>query len=164
MGKPAWEQAKSSQDEITAALLNRSASAAALNEWYVGLIFRNNIHRKSTLAELSVTLFLAVSVVFERYRPAAYADADACIKLSPKNAKGYFRYVAPTCCPSLTLHSAVLSLLLSCYAILTCRKAKALDGMTRYEEAFHAMQRGVTVEPENVASPSFESRLSICRS
>jgi hypothetical protein len=35
MGKPAWEQAKSSQDEITAALMNRSASAAALGEWYV---------------------------------------------------------------------------------------------------------------------------------
>jgi hypothetical protein len=37
MGKPAWEQAKSSQDEITAALMNRSASAAALGEWYVGV-------------------------------------------------------------------------------------------------------------------------------
>lgn len=24
-------------------------------------------------------------------RPAAYADADACIKISPKNAKGYLR-------------------------------------------------------------------------
>ena len=37
MGKPAWEQAKSSLDEITAALLNRSASAAMLGEWSVGL-------------------------------------------------------------------------------------------------------------------------------
>jgi hypothetical protein len=37
MGKPAWEQAKSSLDEITAALLNRSASAAMLGEWLVEL-------------------------------------------------------------------------------------------------------------------------------
>ncbi|KAG7566962.1 hypothetical protein FFLO_01341 [Filobasidium floriforme] len=94
MGKPAWEQAKSSQDEITAALMNRSASAAALGEW-----------------------------------PAAYADADACIKLSPKNAKGYFR------------------------------KAKALDGMSRFEEAFHTMQRGVKVEPDNVDYKNYAEEL-----
>lgn len=29
-------------------------------------------------------------------RPAAYADADACIKISPKNSRGYLRYVQPT--------------------------------------------------------------------
>jgi hypothetical protein len=32
------------------------------------------------------------------------------------------------------------------------RKAKALDGMSRFEEAFHTMQRGVKVEPDNVVS------------
>jgi hypothetical protein len=29
------------------------------------------------------------------------------------------------------------------------RKAKALEGMSRNEEAYHIMQRGVMVEPEN---------------
>jgi hypothetical protein len=45
MGKPAWEQAKSSQDEITAALMNRSASAAALGEWYVGVLRPAGLHQ-----------------------------------------------------------------------------------------------------------------------
>lgn len=90
MGKPSWEQAKSSLDEVTAALLNRSASAAMLEEW-----------------------------------PAALADADACIRLSPKNAKGYFR------------------------------KAKALEGMGRIHEAVGCMTRGSVVEPDNQVGKHF---------
>jgi hypothetical protein len=55
MGKPAWEQAKSSLDEITAALLNRSASAAMLGEW--------SVWRRDNLID-SVTSWLIEDVTY----------------------------------------------------------------------------------------------------
>ncbi|GHJ88966.1 hypothetical protein NliqN6_5368 [Naganishia liquefaciens] len=84
LNRPSWEQGSFVKDEISSALLNRSAAASKMGAW-----------------------------------TAAYADAETCIKLNDKNPKAYFR------------------------------KATALQGMERLDEALAALEAGLVYEPEN---------------